>query len=203
MKMDDTLNLIVVVHQADISANSHIPMVVWWRRQIALQVVGDWMYFLTQVLIQHGTLPQARFLIGVEPILVPESSGRIVLVLVVPVSGRLTILVIKLCVTLAILAAGAHHEHCRRADSYQQVSFHNYLLWGSECDEGIDPFLKSILLGRSATFPSCALVVLLKHFVLWLVNHSVVRIDLHIARLGFRNLGDGWAGIFADNVFGR
>jgi hypothetical protein len=68
---------------------------------------------------------------------------------------------------------------------------------------GYRPLLEIDTLALLSDVPSCALVVLLKHVVLWLVNHRVVRINLDIARLGFRNLGDGWAGIFSDNVFGR
>jgi hypothetical protein len=58
IKMDDTLDLIVVVYRTDMSPNSNIPVVVWRRRQTALQVFGHRMHFLAQVLIEHGTLPQ-------------------------------------------------------------------------------------------------------------------------------------------------
>src|SRR5579862_1153082 len=110
MKMDDTLNLIVIVHQADISANSNIPMVTRRRRQAAPQVLGNRVHFLAQVFIEHGTLPQTRFLIGAESIFLAETGGWMVLVLVIPVRGRLSILVIELRVTLTVLAAGAHDE---------------------------------------------------------------------------------------------
>jgi hypothetical protein len=46
-------------------------------------------------------------------------------------------------------------------------------------------------------------VALLEHIVFGLFDLSVVYIDLDIGRLGLRDLGDWWAGIFSDNVLWR
>jgi len=55
----------------------------------------------------------------------------------------------------------------------------------------------------SAMFSSGTPVVLLEDIILWLFDHRVVHINLHIVLLGFRNLGDSRAGIFLDHVVWR
>ena len=128
MKMDDTFNLIVVVHQTDASADGNISMVPRRRGQTTPQILRHRAHSFSQILVEHGTFPKTRLLIGVEPILVSESSRWMVLVPVVPISRSLTILIIKLRVISAILTAGAHDEECRRANVYENSISHEYLV---------------------------------------------------------------------------
>jgi hypothetical protein len=63
------------------------------------------MHFPAEVLIQHGPLMQARFLIGRQSVLFSEPCRRVVLMLVVPVVRRLLVVFVKLRLVLAVLIA--------------------------------------------------------------------------------------------------
>ena len=57
MKMDYSLNLIVVVHQADMPPDGNIAMVAWRRRQLPLEVMRYRVDSLSQILIEYSPLP--------------------------------------------------------------------------------------------------------------------------------------------------
>lgn len=105
MEMYNSLHVIIVIDQADMSADGDVAMVGRGRRQLTPEVIRHWVHSLTQILVEHSALSQPGFLIGGEPILASKPSGRMVLVLVVPVVGGLTVLVVKLRVTLSAVVA--------------------------------------------------------------------------------------------------
>jgi hypothetical protein len=128
--MDDRLNLKIVVDEANVPADGDIAMVSRGRRQTAPEVVRHRVHSLSQILVEHGALSQSGFLIGGEPILAPKPCRRMVLVLVVPVAGGLTIFVVKLRVAMTALvaailgesSAGAQNEQSSGDDSCQRMN---------------------------------------------------------------------------------
>ena len=75
MEMDDGLGLEIVINQAYMAAERDVTVVAWRRRQAARQIGRCGVHLLSQVLVQHGALMQARFLVGRQSVLVPEADG--------------------------------------------------------------------------------------------------------------------------------
>jgi len=103
--MDDGLNLKVVVDEANVPADGDIAMVAGGRRQTAPEVLRHRVHSFSQILVENSALSQPGFLVGGEPILASKPCRRMILVLVVPVAGGLTIFVVKLRVALIALVA--------------------------------------------------------------------------------------------------
>jgi len=103
--MDDSLNLIMVVDEANVPADGDIAMVSRGRRQTAPEVLRHRVNSPAQILVEHAALSQSGFLIGGEPILASKPCRCMILVLVVPIAGGLTISVVKLRVALIALVA--------------------------------------------------------------------------------------------------
>jgi hypothetical protein len=75
MEVDDGLDLEIVINQAYLAADRDVTVVAWRRRQAARQIGRCGVHLLSQVLVQHGALMQARFLVGRRSVLVPEADG--------------------------------------------------------------------------------------------------------------------------------
>src|SRR5579871_2789447 len=94
--MNDIVNLVAVVDPAHMAADGYIAIATRRWREATVQVRRRRMYFITQVLVQHSALPQARLLISRQLILAAQASRGMSLVLVVPVIRRLAGVVIEL-----------------------------------------------------------------------------------------------------------
>jgi hypothetical protein len=117
--MDDRLNLKIVVDEAKVPADGDIAMISRGRRQTAPEVLRHRVNSPAQIPVEHGALSQSGFLIGGEPILASKPCWRMILVLVVPIAGGLTISVVKLRVALIALVAAILGESSARAQNDQ------------------------------------------------------------------------------------
>jgi hypothetical protein len=75
VEVHDSLDLGIVINQAYMAADRDVTVVAWRRRQAARQIGKCGVHLLSQVLVQHGALMQARFLVGRRSVLVPEADG--------------------------------------------------------------------------------------------------------------------------------
>src|ERR1700730_6366893 len=75
------------------------------RGQVARQFGRRSVHLPAQVPIQHSTLMQARFFVGRQSVLAPQSGRRVVLILVVPVVSNLLVVFVKLGMALLVLTA--------------------------------------------------------------------------------------------------
>jgi hypothetical protein len=119
VQVDDSLDLVVVINQPDMAADSNVAMVAWRRRQAARQIGRSGVHLPAQVLIQHRALMQARFFVGRQPVLVPETCGGMGLILVVPVVRDLLVVFVKMGLVLAVLIASLPAVLCKSSTASQ------------------------------------------------------------------------------------
>ena len=100
-------------------ADSDVAVVSWRWRQAARQIRRCRVYLPSQILVQHRSLTQARFLVRRQSILVPESCRRMRLILAVPVVRHLLVVLVKLRMTLLVLTVTLSPVLCQRRASSQ------------------------------------------------------------------------------------
>jgi hypothetical protein len=102
VEMDDRLDLELVVNDANMSADCDVTMIARRRRQLTPEVRGGCVHFIPKVLVKNSTFMQAGFLVGREAVLVSKPGWGMILVLIVPIVCDLTILVVKLRMSLVV-----------------------------------------------------------------------------------------------------
>jgi hypothetical protein len=95
VEMNDSFHLKMIVNQAEMSSDRDVAMIGRRLGKAAPQVLGRGVHFLAQIPIKGRAFAEPGFLVCVEAILVSETGRRMILVLVIPVAGSLTILVIN------------------------------------------------------------------------------------------------------------
>ena len=96
MQVNYCLNVVAVIHQSNVISESNIAMLGWRWWQLACQIPRGSVHFVPQTSIEHSSFPEARFLVGREPILRSKSGRRIILMFVVPVMRYLLIVFVEL-----------------------------------------------------------------------------------------------------------
>jgi hypothetical protein len=137
VKVNDVLNLVSVVDDSHVSADSHVPVIAPRRRKLAGKVSGHGMLFSPQIWIKHSSLAKPRFLVRRQSVCLSESSGRVLLVLAIPVSRDLAVVVVELGMTVPIMLATLvvpilsrdsstpdSQEYYRNASRHQSVPIH-------------------------------------------------------------------------------
>jgi hypothetical protein len=84
-----------VIDEADVAPDRDVPMLWRRRRQLARQVTRHRMRALAEVRIQRPARLEAGFLVRRQPILRSEARRRFALMVLIPVIGRLSGMIVK------------------------------------------------------------------------------------------------------------
>ena len=95
------------------AANCDVAVIAGRSRQAARQIGRRRVHLSAEILIQYGAIMQARLLIRRQPILFPEPSRRVVLMLVVPIVRHLLVVFVKPRLVLAVLIASPPAVLCK------------------------------------------------------------------------------------------
>jgi hypothetical protein len=115
-----------LIDETDVSADGHVAVMRGRRRQLARQIRRQAVLALPQVAV-HGTpWRETAFLFGRQPILGPQSPRRMIAMLLVPIVGHLSVVIVELRMVLAVslLASGSLLLSEDRRSGHQPDSNH-------------------------------------------------------------------------------
>ena len=94
-KVNDVVDAIAAVDQANVPADEDVTIAIWRRRQTTVIVRRNRVNPSAHISIEHVAFAEPRFVFRRQSIAIPEASRPTIMMLVVPVSCDLPIVVVK------------------------------------------------------------------------------------------------------------
>jgi hypothetical protein len=128
VEVDDRLDVVLVVDEADMASDRDIAVVVRGRRQLARQLLRRWVRLSAEVSVENGAFMETGLLVRRESVLVPQALRRMVPVVVVPVARHLLVTIVKPAISASIVSsirdAAGEGEQSRRRPNCQTKFLH-------------------------------------------------------------------------------
>jgi hypothetical protein len=125
VKVDDALDVVSFVDQADVAADGDVPLVPRRMGELAYEISRRRVHLPPEILVEDRTFMEARLFVRGKPVLIPQAYRCVVPVLGIPIPGDLLVVIVKLSVFSPVLSErerARENERRRRRNCHPAFS---------------------------------------------------------------------------------